>query len=832
MEKPLQAINIAQQPTDDEDFDIEVVLDDEEGAPVEEAPVSPQSKFDENLLPLMDSDIKEGLASDLITLFDDDKSSRKEWERTLSEGIKFLGLTMDEVSEPWDGAAGVIHPLMAEAVVRFQASTITEIFPAQGPVRMKIPGKQTDDRLKRGTRLTEYMNYQLTEVMEEYRPETERLLWGLGLSGCSLRKLYYDPTTGRVSSSYVESKDFIVPYNTKSLQTAERYTHVMELSENEVKRLQYAGLYDPTVDIGEPGSMSSVDDIEREEQKITGVSPPGDYEAYTILEMYCLLNIEGFEEGGGIAVPYIVTICKETGQLLSVYRNWKEGDQYYQPVSYFVDYHYIPGPGWYGLGFAHLIGGIAASGTAILRQLLDAGTLANVPGGFKARQLRVIGGDDMVIAPGEWKDVETYGSNIRDNILPLPYKEPSATLHALMKDLLDEGREFASLAELKVSDIGSGTPVGTVMAIIERQLKVMNSVHARIFISMKREFKILKRLFGQYGPYEYPYEVDEDRKILAQDFEDNGVDIIPVADPNAGTMAQRVVRLQAAMDLAERHPEIYDIPKLHRQMQEALGAKDIDEIIPNKDDIEMMDPVTENMAILTGKPTKVFEYQDHDAHMTVHMAMAQDPSMQELVSQSPTADKIGSAMMAHIADHLAFSYRDALEKELGAQLPPIGEPLPPEIERRLSKLVADAASRLFNKSILETEMKELAERLEDPAVRQKDRELDIKAEQIANKAKLDALEIERMLINDETAAAQRWREIMAKEDEAHRQQVVDLVRASLDYKARMKGLDDENARALGDFGLRIDEAVDRHVREREKNDIARRKIDFGGGRKD
>lgn len=816
-EKPLRTPDIPPNSAVDADegiTEIEVVLEGEGEVEVEEEAEAEAeaAKFDDNIAIGMDDNAKGVLASELIRLFDEDKLSRADWEKQLSRGIKYLGLTMDQVSEPWEGAAGVIHPLMAEAVVRFQSNTILEIFPAQGPVRSKIPGKQTPERIKRGTRVAEYMNYQLTEVMEEYRPETERMLWGLGLSGCSLRKLYFDPTTGRTTSAYVESIDFVVPFATKSLASAERYTHIMHLSKNEVKRLQYVGLYDKDVDLGSPtSSVSAGGDVERETEKVTGHKPPASHEDYTILEMYTLLNIDGHEEGGGIAVPYVVTICKETSHVLSIYRNWEEGEEYYNPVSYFVDYHYIPGPGWYGLGFAHLIGGIASSSTGILRQLLDAGTLANIPGGFKTKGLRIVGGDDLTVAPGMWVDVDVYSGSIKDNILPLPYKEPSAVLHALMQDLLDEGREFASLAELKVSDMGSGTPVGTVMAIIERQLKVMNAVHARIFVGMKSEFKILKRLFGEFGPWEYPYEVDEDKKILKDDFTDKGVDIIPVADPNAGTMAQRVVRLQAAMDTASRNPEIYDMPKLHRQMQEALGAKDLDEIIPTEAEIKMMDPVTENMAILTGKPVKVFPFQDQDAHMTVHMAMAQDPHMQEVIAQSPNAASVGMAMMSHVIEHLSHSYRDALEAELGAELPPLGEPLPPEIEKRLSRLVADAASRLFNKTILESEVREIKEKLEDPVVRQKDRELDIKADANRNRAKLDALQIELEIRKSESEDIRLSREAIDAEEKHHMDKVVDLIKASMDYGARMQQVGSSDAQAVAKAGVELEKVARKHV---------------------
>jgi len=616
-----------------------------------------EEEFTSNLAEFIDEGTLATLAGDLIGDFEEDISSRKDWMQTYVDGLELLGMKLEDRSEPWEGACGVYHPLLAETLVKFQAETIMETFPASGPVKTQIIGKETPEKLEAAIRVRDDMNYQLTEVMKEYRPEQERLLWGLGLSGNAFKKVYYDPSLQRQSAVFVPAEDVVVPYGASNLETAERVTHVMRKTENEVRRLQVAGFY-RDIDLPEP--TNTLDEVEKKIAEKMGFRATSD-DRYKLLEMQVYLDLEGYEdtdEDGfvtGIALPYIVTLDKSSNEILAIRRNWEPDDETKQKRNHFVHYGYIPGFGFYHFGLIHLIGAYAKSGTSLMRQLVDAGTLANLPGGLKTKGMRTKG-DDTPIAPGEWRDVDVASGTIRDNILPLPYKEPSQVLMSLMNQIVDEGRNFASAADLQVSDMSGNAPVGTTLAILERSLKVMSAVQARIHYAMKQEFKLLKNIIAEYTPEEYSYDPEEgDRMAKKSDYEN--VDVIPVSDPNAATMAQKITQYQAVMQMAQGNPDLYDMAELNRQMLEILGVKNINKLLPSADDKKPQDPVTENMAVLNGQPVKAFIFQDHEAHIAVHTMAIQDPKIMGIIGQSPQAQSIMAAGMSHIAEHVAFQYR-------------------------------------------------------------------------------------------------------------------------------------------------------------------------------
>jgi hypothetical protein len=613
---------------------------------------------------------------------------------------------------------------MTEALVKFQAETMMETFPAAGPVKTVIIGKQTKEKEDAAERVKDDMNYQLTDMMPEYRPEHERMLWGLGLSGNSFKKVYYDPNIERQVSMYVPAEDIVVPYGASNLETAERVTHVMRKTKNELHRLQVAGFY-RDVDLGEP--YLDIDEAEKKIAEKLGFNPTED-DRYKILEMHVNLDLENGDSEDGIALPYVITIEKGTGTILAIRRNWNPDDKLKAKRQHFVHYGYIPGFGFYCFGLIHLIGAFAKSGTMILRQLVDAGTLANLPGGLKSRGLR-IKGDDTPIAPGEWRDVDVPSGAVRDNILPLPYKEPSQVLNQLMNQIIEEGRRFASAADMKVSDMSANSPVGTTLAILERTLKVMSAVQARIYYAMKQEFKLLKGIIRDYTPTEYSYDPEVgDRRAKQSDYDN--VDVIPVSDPNAATMSQKVVQYQAVMQMAQQYPQIYDLPELNKQMLEVLGIKNIGKLIPSADDQKPKDPVSENMAIINGKPVKAFIYQDHQAHIAVHMAAIQDPKIQQMVGQNPQAGAIQAAAMAHINEHVAFEYRKQLEEQLGVPLPKPDETLPEDIEFELSKVMAEAAKKLAAKSASEVQQEQIQQQQQDPILQMQQQELQLKAQDL------------------------------------------------------------------------------------------------------
>ena len=750
VDKSLYALptSVEEEAVDEEAIEIEI--EDPESVTITagdtEITIDPDAaedeSFNENLAEELDDRVLDDIVSELLGEFEADVNSRRDWLDTYVDGLELLGLKLEDRSEPWEGACNVFHPLMTEALVKFQAETMMETFPAAGPVKCQIIGKETKENIDASQRVKENMNYQLMEMMPEYRPEHERMLWGLGLAGNAFKKVYYDTTLARQVSIFVPAEDIVVPYGASNLETAQRVTHVMRKTKNEMRKLQVSGFY-RDVDIGDPSY-----DLEEVEKKIAekmGFDATSD-DRYKILEMHVDLDIEGYEdkdEKGNnteIAIPYVVTIDKGSASVLSIRRNWDPVDPGKLKRQHFVHYGYIPGFGFYCFGLIHLIGAFAKSGTMILRQLVDAGTLSNLPGGFKSRGLR-IRGDDTPIAPAEWRDIDVPAGTLRDNILPLPYKEPSQVLNNLMNQIIEEGRRFASAADMKVSDMSSQSPVGTTLAILERTLKVMSAVQARIHYAMKAEFKLLKNIIRDNTPADYSYEpVDGNKEVKQEDY--NSVEIIPVSNPNAATMSQKVVQYQAVMQMAQANPTIYDMVELNREMLEVLGIKNIDKLVPEKDDIDLLDPVAENMNMLNSKPVKAFVEQDHEAHIKVHMAFAQDPKLKQLVGQSPNAGTFQAAMEAHVAEHIGFEYRKQMEEQLGVPLPKLGEPLPVDVEADVSRLSAAAGEQLLQKNTAEVQQQEAQQQAQDPLIQMQQAELQIKQQEAQTKAQKVMADIE------------------------------------------------------------------------------------------
>lgn len=696
-------------------------------------------EFNKNLAEEMDGGELEQLAGDLAQAIDDDKAARKDWEEMYKDGITLLGLKFEERTEPWDGACGVFHPMITEAVVRFQSETIMETFPASGPVRTKIIGKETPKKQQAAMRVQEDMNYQLTEKMPEFRSEHERMLWNLPSAGSAFKKVYYDPGLGRQVSVFIPAEDIIIPYGTSEIMSAPRVTHVMRKTKNELTRLMHNGFY-LDVELGEPQKFKS--DIQDKKDKETGFNASYD-DRFEVYEIHADLDLPGFEdeddgEKTGIALPYVVTMVRGTNEVLAVRRNWNEDDPLKLKRQHFVHYQYIPGYGAYGFGLFHLIGGFAKSATSIMRQLVDAGTLSNLPGGLKARGLR-IKGDDTPIAPGEFRDVDLGSGNIRDNILPLPYKEPSQVLAGLMDKIVEEGRRFAATADMKVSDMSANAPVGTTLAILERTLKVMSAVQARVHYALKQELQLLARIIADYTDEDYNYEPEEG-PVSAKKSDYSHVDVLPVSDPNAATLSQRVVQYQAVIQLAQAAPQIYDLPQLHRQMLDVLGIKNADKLVPLEDDQKPKDPVTENMNVLKGKPLKAFIYQDHEAHIAVHQAAMQDPLVAQLIGQNPQAQAIMAAMQAHIAEHVGYAYRMKIEAALGVQLPAPDQEMPEDMEKEMSKMMAMAAPQVLAQSKAMISQQQAQQNAQDPVLQLQAQELSIKKQDADTKAKKVAAE--------------------------------------------------------------------------------------------
>jgi hypothetical protein len=749
--------------------DLEIEIEDPEAVRIRadgmEIDIEKEEKgpdvFDANLAEFIDESELQGLGEELMGEFTSDQDSRKDWVDAYVKGLKLLGLKVEERSEPWAGACGVFHPMLTEAVVRFQSEAIVETFPAMGPVKTQIVGAIDKLREEASARVREDMNYRLTEEMVEYRPEHEKMLFSLPLAGSAFKKVYFDPALGRQVAMFIPAEDMVVPYGASSLETAERVTHVMRKTPNEVRKLQVAGFY-RDVDLGEPQNV--LDDIEKEKERDQGYVGSID-NRFRILEIHAELDLPGFEdvdddgEPTGIAVPYVVTIEKGTGTILSIRRNWYEDDTLKLKRNHFVHYVYVPGFGFYGFGFIHLIGGYAKAATSIMRQLVDAGTLVNLPGGLKAKGLR-IKGDDTPIAPGEFRDVDVASGSIRDNILPLPYKEPSQTLYQLLQMIIQEGRSFASAGDLNVSDMSAQAPVGTTLAILERTLKISTAVQARLHYAMRGEFRLLKAIIRDYTPEEYAYTpVDGDRQVKQADYD--MVDIIPVSDPNAATMAQKIVQYQAVIQLAQQAPQLYDLPLLHRQMIEVLGIKNAAKLVPTEDDQHPTDPVQENQNILMGKPAKAFMEQDHEAHITVHMAAIQDPKLQAMMEGNPMAQAIMGAAMAHINEHLGFQYRRDIEKTLGVTLPTEeqNKQMPPEIAAQVAQMSAQAAQRLLMQNQQQAAQQQAQQAAQDPVVQMQQQELQIKQAELQRKMQKDqadaSLKQQQLQVEQARIAAQK-----------------------------------------------------------------------------
>ena len=749
--------------------DIEIEIEDPESVTIGidgmeiEIGGEEEESFDDNLAEYIDDKVMNQMVGDLIADYDDDVSSRRDWMQTYVDGLELLGMKIEERTDPWAGACGVYHPLLSEALVKFQAETIMEIMPAAGPVKTEIIGKDTPEKRDAAVRVQADMNHQITDVMTEYRPETERMLWGLGLCGNAFKKVYYDPSLERQVSIFIPAEDVVVPYGASNLETAERVTHVMRKTENEVRKLQVAGFY-LDVDLGEPNN--TMDEVEKKIAEKQGFRATSD-DRYKLLEMHVNLDLEGYEHEDkdgptGIALPYVVTIEKGSNKVLSIRRNWNEDDKTHQKRQHFVHYGYVPGFGFYCFGLIHLVGAFAKSSTSLIRQLVDAGTLSNLPGGFKTRGLRVKG-DDTPIAPAEFRDVDVPSGTIKDNIMTLPYKEPSQVLQSLLGTIVEEGRRFAGAADIQISDMSANSPVGTTLAILERTMKVMSAVQARIHYSLKQELRLLKKIIADYTPEEYSYEPElGDRQAKKSDYD--MVDVIPVSDPNAATLSQKVVQYQAVIQLAQTSPQIYDMKYLHRQMLDVLGIKNADKLVKLEDDEKPLDPISENMNAVTGKPTKAFIYQDHDAHIAAHQAYMTDPVVLKTIGQNPQANQIMAALQAHMAEHLGFQYRSQIEKQMGVQLPAPDKPLPEEVEIQLSRLVAMASQQLLQIHKGEAAQAQAAEQQKDPVVQMQQADQKIKEAEVQRKAAKDQADNQFKIAQLQAKTASEDKALAAKEN--------------------------------------------------------------------
>ena len=791
--------------------DLEIEIEDPEGLKIGidgvEIDLMPgkeegESEFDENLAESLEDGVLSSLSTELLADFDADIESRREWTKMYVEGLTLLGLGYEDKVEPWEGACGVYHPILSEAVVRFQAETIMETFPAAGPVKTTIVGKETPEKNDAADRVRADMNYQLTERMTEYRPEHERLLWALPIAGSAFKKVYYDPSLGRQVAAFIPPEDLVVPYGAANLETSPRITHVMRKTENELKKLQQSGFY-RNVELGEP--TKELDDIEKAKAEESGVEALHD-SRFRLLEMHVDLTDEdlGKSDKDPIAHPYVVTLEKGTGTILSVRRNWFEDDELKLRRQHFVHYTYVPGFGFYGFGLMHLVGGYAKSATSILRQLVDAGSLANLPGGFKTKGFRAQG-DDTPIGPGEWRDIDVGSGTLRDNIMPLPYKEPSATLYQLLNTIVEEGRRFAAAADLKVSDMSANSPVGTTLAILERTLKIMSAIQARVHFAMKQEFKLLAGIIRDYTDDAYDYDVEgAGRGVKKSDYDH--VDVIPVSDPNASTMSQKVVQYQTVMQMAEKDKGIYNIPLLHRQMLNVLGVKDAAKLVPLPSDMKPKDPVTENMDLVMGKPAKAFQYQDHEAHIQVHLSAMQDPKIMALLQMNPAAKAIQAAAAAHLNEHIAYAYRAQIEKYMGAALPPMKDDededavLPPQVEVELSRLVAQASQKLLQNNVAEAQMQEAMQKMQDPVVQIQLQELEIQKAEAARKDKDSerdyeiakqklALEREKLERDQEAKGAQIGSQVAQTKAKVESQEKIEGMRMGVDLTKHQSQLD-------------------------------------------
>ena len=750
------------------------------------------TEFGANLAEIMDESDLSALSDELMGQVQTDIDSRKDWADTFVKGLDVLGFKYEERTDPWEGACGVFSTILAEAAIRFQAETMSETFPAAGPVKTKILGEETKEKEEAAARVKADMNYELTERMIEYRPEHERMLYSLGLAGSAFKKVYFDPNLGRQAAIYISAEDVIVPYGASNIEAAERVTHIMRKTKNDLKKLQAAGFY-RDIDLGEPEAFHT--DIEEKKAEEGGYSLTND-DRYAVYEIHADLLIEGIDDDDEIARPYVVTIERGSGEVLAVRRNYEEGDSLTLKRQHFVHYVYVPGFGFYGLGLIHIIGGYAKAGTSLIRQLVDAGTLSNLPGGLKSRGLR-IKGDDTPIEPGEFKDVDVPSGSIRDNIMPLPYKEPSQTLLALLNQITNEGRRLGAISDMNISDMSANAPVGTTLALLERTLKPMAAVQARVHYAMKQEFKLLKAIMAEYAPTEYAYEPLRG-EVTAKQADYMMVDVIPVSDPNSSTMAQRVVQYQAVLQMAQQAPQIYDLPQLHRQMIEVLGVKNADKLVPTKDDAKPTDPISENMDALVGKPMKAFIYQDHEAHIATHTSFMQDPMMAQMIGQNPQAKQIMASLQAHIAEHLGFSYRQKIEEKLGAPLPAPNEELPEDIEVQLSRLVADAGKQLTQANQQQAAQQKAQQQQQDPIIQMKQAELQIKQQ-----------EQQRKMAKDQADAQIKQGELKQKQqkmmvDAKIASEQINIDKAELAIDAKRQGVKDATAKRIEDNKVELE----------------------------
>ena len=778
------------------DEGVEVVLEDGSveitfGEEIEELDAAP---FDANLADYLEDGQLEEISGDLCEAVEGDMAARRDWADSYVAGLDVLGMKYEERTEPWENACGVYSNILAESAIRFQAEAMSETFPAAGPVKTKILGEVTQDKEDAALRVKTDMNYELTEVMVEYRPEHERLLYSLGLAGSAFKKVYFDPSLGRQIALYIPAEDVIVPYGASNIESAERVTHVMRKTKNEMVKLQAAGFY-RDVELGDP--MSFFSDVEEAKAEQSGISLTSD-DRYTVLEVHADLNIDGVdgaddEEELQVAKPYVVTLEKGTGKILAIRRNWNPDDPLTLKRQHFVHYAYVPGFGFYGLGLIHIIGGYARAGTSIIRQLVDAGTLSNLPGGLKSRGLRVKG-DDTPIGPGEFRDVDVPSGSIRDNIMPLPYKEPSQTLFALLKQITEEGRRLGAISDMNISDMSANAPVGTTLALLERTLKPMAAVQSRVHFSMKQEFKLLRKIIAEYAPEEYMYVPDRgEPRARRADYA--MVEVIPVSDPNSSTMAQRVVQYQTVLQMAQAAPQIYDLPQLHRQMIEVLGIKNADKLVPTEDDMRPVDPVGENMGVLIGNPIKAFMYQDHQAHIATHQAFMQDPMIMQTIGQNPMANQMMSSLQAHIAEHTAFMYRRQIEEKIGAPLPGMDEELPRELEVQIAQLQSKAAIQLTQTHQQQQAQQQAQQKAQDPIVQMQQQELQLKQGELQRKSQkdqadsqLDAARLQLDAQKADTTASIEASRIAAQTDQANARQDLDEAKAILDMaKANREG---------------------------------------------
>jgi hypothetical protein len=777
VEKPMEPSDILDAAADESAPSLTVIVEDPEAIEVEmedgsvvvefgdDPEMDENAPHDANLAEYIKDAELEAIADELIDHFASDRESRSEWASAYIKGMDLLGMKVEERTEPWNGASGVYHPMMTEAVVKFQAQAMGELLPASGPVRSKIVGKLTTEKFEQAQRVETELNYLITEKMPDYRDEMEQMLFKLPMAGSAFKKIYFDPITERPVSQFVPAEDLVVSYGASNLRTAPRFTHVMKKTPEEVLKLQVNGFYR---DIELPAAARDVTDIEEKYNELEGSEPTfSDDPRHTILEMHVDLDLpEPFDDVDGVALPYVVTVDKSSSIVLAIRRNWYEDDRKREKRMHVVHYPYLPGMGFYGTGLIHTLGGLTKSATSIMRQLIDAGTLSNLPAGFKARGMRITG-DNTPIMPGEFRDVDVPAGAIKENIVPLPYKEPSSVLYSLLGNVVDEGRRIGAVGDIQIGDINAQAPVGTTLALMERSMQVMSGIQARLHAAMKQELRILASIVHDYMPAEYAYEMDEPSDRIS-DF-DGRVDVIPVSDPNAATMAQRIMQYQAALQLAQQAPQMYDMGKLHRQMLEVLGIKDAEDIIKLPEDIKPADPVTENMAILKQEPVKPFAYQDHEAHIQTHMLAMQDPKITQIVGQSPFASAIQSAMMSHITEHVALQYRVEIQKQLGVELPDPEAPLPEDVELQVSRLAAQAADKLFNKDQAEAAAEQAAAQQADPLTQIQQRELMIKETELKHKIEMDKLKVNiDALAKQENARLQQARIDSEEEKEAAR----------------------------------------------------------------